>query len=74
VTDSIGCRSGPSSYVPADRQLSGTAFGTFGQSGSPSHRIWQPESNGMDAPTLNRHRCAKVDVSSNHLNEWERPR
>ena len=30
--------------------------------------------NGMDAPTFNGISCAKVEVSSNHLNQQERPR
>jgi hypothetical protein len=29
--------------------------------------------NGMDAPAFNGISCAKVDVSSNHLNQRERP-
>jgi hypothetical protein len=30
--------------------------------------------NGMDAPALYGISCAKVEVSSNHLNQQERPR
>jgi hypothetical protein len=29
--------------------------------------------NGMDAPAFNGISCAKVEVSSNHLNQQERP-
>ncbi len=31
------------------------------------------KSNGMDAPAFNGISCAKVEVSSNHLNQQERP-
>ena len=34
----------------------------------------ESKSNGMDAPAFYGINCAKVEVSSNHLNQRERPR
>jgi hypothetical protein len=41
-------------------------------SGRPG-RAMNVKSNGMDAPAFNGISCAKVEVSSNYLNQQERP-
>jgi hypothetical protein len=35
---------------------------------------WLPAKQWDGRPHSNRHRCAKVEVSKQPLNEWERPR
>jgi hypothetical protein len=45
-----------------------------GRSAYRPRRAINVKSNGMDAPALYGISCAKVEVSSNHFNQQERPR